>query len=257
MDEYRNHARRCLEAQGFQAECIDETDEERADLLVSDSASKYVVEVKGKEASEAYQELCAEASKNEMATLERPVAYWNRLDAIVGKANAQLVSTPSEMGAFRLLWVACLMGDVDFIHQQFEYTLYGQRLVSAFDKNNVKSIPSILPCYYYDFSAFYRYREVDAVILSGPESGRLCINEFSPRTRDFRYSRMYNLLPDAAIIDPIRLEESGKALAIRADIDRKDEKAKWTYLHDTYGYMTAPLQEWHFKGMISVPISDG
>ncbi len=139
MDHYREHARRCLETKGFQTKCIDEGDEERADLFVSDSAAKYVVEVKGKEASEAYRELCTEADNGAIATLERSIGYRNRLDAIVRKAASQLANTASELTAFRLLWVSCLTGEVDFIHQQFQDTLYGQRLLSAFN-------PSLRSC---------------------------------------------------------------------------------------------------------------
>lgn len=252
MDWDREHVLRYLESNNFQTECIDEADEERADLLVSDHASKYVIEVKGKEASEAYRELCAAADTNGIASLERQVSYSNRLDAIIRKADSQLTNTSSQAGIFHILWVSC-PEDIPFIHQQFKHTLYGQQDLTAF-KQSVKSIPSILPCYYYHYSSFFRCPELDAVILSSPNSGQFCINEFSLRSRALRNSRLCSLFPEAAITDPFNLEKAGKALAIRGNIDRRDERAKWTYLLNAYGYWTAKAMEHHFTGMLSVPV---
>lgn len=255
MDQDREHVRRWLEAAGCKTKNIDEADTERADLLVSDEAANYLVEVKSKEISEKCQDLIIEADSQGTASIGRQIERRNRLDGIVAKANSQLMNTPAPASSFRILWVCCLMGDVAFIHKEFERALYGKQLLIIHDKTG-KALPSTMPCFYYDQSSLLRYREIDAVVLSGPESGYLCINEFSQRLSDFRRTRLFSLFSPAALIDPVYLEKSRKALAIRQNIDRKDTKAKWQYLLDTYGYMTAPMQECQFTGIVSIPLAD-
>lgn len=255
MDQNSEHARCCLEAAGFQAIYIDESDEERADLLVSDDTAQYVLEVKGKEVPDEFRTMVAESDEKGIASISRRISYKNRLDGIIRKAHSQLVTTPYPTSTFRVLWISCLLGDADFIHEQFEFTLFGKEELVVLPKD-FQGTPSVLTCFYYNNSSFYRYKGLDAVILSGPKGGHLCINEFSNRSSSFRLSKMYGYFPETAIIDPWRLEQAGKALAIRTTIDRSDSQAKWKYIFDTYGYMLAPTQIHSFTGLISVPLKE-
>lgn len=251
MDRPKEHARHCLEANGFRVQDIDECSEERADLLASDGVDEYVVEVKSKEVSAECENLIAEAANSGLATLDRDITTRNRIDAVVKKADAQLAATPAAAGAFRILWVSCLSGDACFIHRQFERTLYGDRDVMLHDGHG-KALLRSVPCYYYDFSSFYACPGIDAAILSGPDTGYLCVNDCSPRYEAFRRSRLYAFLPDRAVLDPVRQEQVGEALRILGKIDRRDSTAKWKYLRDTYGYMTAPMRAVQFTGLLSL-----
>jgi hypothetical protein len=255
VDRHREHAKGCLEGSGFRVEEIAEADEERADLRVSDEAALYIVEVKGKEVSAEYRELVASVRGGAVASLSRTIEYRNRLDGIIRKAESQLVSTPAPLGAFGVLWVSCLEGDVGFILAEFERTLYGVCDVAAYQANDLMKRPSIIPCFYYHHSSFFRYQRIDAVVLSGPDGGHLCVNEFAHRPDDFRRSRLYILLSQAnAVMDPPLMERAGQAIAVRGDIDRTDPQAKWDYLRNTYGYMTAPAKDFHGVVMTSVPL---
>jgi len=211
--------------------------------------------VKGEDASEEYRRLDAMSCDGEVACLDRPIEYRNRLDGIVRKAESQLRSTPAPPEAFRILWVSCQAGDAEFIRAEFEQTLYGLKDLAVFDKTLASC--DMLPCFYYDRAAFFRYREIDAAVISGPQGGQLFLNEFGQSPDRFRESRLYTLLAGKrAVMDPQLRERGGVALAIRGDIDRSDDKAKWEYLLETYGYSTAPARSCHFVAVTSVPLRD-
>jgi hypothetical protein len=252
MDQQESHAVDSLEAAGFRTTRIKEkANERRADLLVSDGVSEYLIEVKGKDVSAEYRQLQGEADSEGIACLERVIAYRDRLDGILGHAHSQLIATPPT-DAYRLVWISCLMEDFDFVHQQFEFTLYGKQELVLF--KDLKHLPSTVTCFYYNHSSFFRFREIDAVILSGPSSRYLCLNEFSQKSSEFRQTDLCEFFPDTNIIVPSKIEQSGKAISLPAEIDRSDDKAKWKYIFETYGLMSAPAHVHSFRGLMSVPL---
>ncbi|MGB8657822.1 MAG: hypothetical protein WCE90_08585 [Candidatus Zixiibacteriota bacterium] len=257
--ESTNHARAVLEAQGFVAEPIEEADcpgQRRADLRVGWESERYIVEAKGKDATEQYKSLLEQAQRDGLASLARELKSWNGLSSILEDAEEQLSETARRADEIRLVWLSCLHADAEYVLEAFRRRVFGLRTVMVWEPPGPRLVGDRL-CFYYEFSDFFRYRGIDAVFLAREKGAQLLVNEFSERAPLLRRSHLYAVWSAAnATIDPTVFVADGDAFAIHADIDRSGQKAQWKYIRETYGYLTTVCPEHHFSGLICLSVGD-
>ena len=168
-----------LKDNDFNPSRVSEDDEEKADFLAFDAVDAYVVEVKGKDLPNDYQEFIEKSAIEGQSSLTRRLESLNRIDSIVKKAESQLVNTQAPERALRLLWVLCLNRDADFILDQFKVRLYGMQELAIISQIESSNKVSALPCFYYGYSSFFRFHRIDAAVLLSVEGAYFCVNEFS------------------------------------------------------------------------------
>ncbi len=248
------HFRAVCESEGFTVTRLLERESlgRTADFLIEFAPSRYLVEVKEKQAGLEFQEFVDEAAEKGIATAGRIIERRNGLSKIVRDAATQLCETP-EPADFRIVWISCLHEDSSFQFEQLERTIYGMVTLTTHASNG--TVLGTKPCFYYQFNEMFGMPSIDAVILSGENGGRLCVNNFSPKLQEFRRSKLYKMF-GTAVWDPLKLEASERALVIDGDVDRRDSKALWRFIKDKYGVLTAKMIESQFSGLISVKIDE-
>lgn len=192
----------------------------RADLRAVDSSASYVVEVKHKTDDVAfYRNHAQRLASGEVVARSGPLWRNNRIDAILKDGRDQIDKTPTSRNDFRLIW---------FFADGIDRVLHRKRVFASFYgfvQLLALAPPAehIVDCFYFDFSAAWSMRSVDAMVLTDGIDISLCLNEFSRNITTFRESGICKQLTDA-IVDPVRLRNDKRILAIyRDDLSRKCE----------------------------------
>jgi len=254
-DEFSKlHAKICLAGNGFAVEDVPQVPgQPRADLRVRWHDEEYLVEAKGKTETAGWCALLSEARAQGVATIGREVKKVNAISAVIRKAHKQLLATPADNHAFRILWLVAAHPDSNFVLASVEKRLYGlENLVAV---RSPRRQPETRPCYYYCHSDFLRFPGLDAAILSTKEAGRMCINSFSSRRDQLRMSRLYQILAEnGAIRDPEIEEERGHAFLIEDRINRSARGEQWNFLRKKYGYKTCVMADSYFNGLVNIDL---
>jgi hypothetical protein len=223
-------ARKFFEHLGYVVTKIPEVDnEKRADYRVEDAADLFIVEVKGRGPDLNFTRQLEEFA---YAESQQPVDRMNRISKQISNAADQLAAT-DDGSALRLIAFVAAGDDPDLQVEQFQRTLYGTVDLLQEGDSEVTAVP----CFYFTFNDFFRFRHVDgAVILSPRRGAKLCVNDFSDRRDRLRTSKLYQTLSaSGAITDPMVLEKSGKAfVADTDDLNRRDETAVLDYVRKKY-----------------------
>ena len=95
------------------------------------------------------------------------------------------------------------------------------------------------PCFYFTFNEFYSLRHIDAALIlfqTGDKGHcKLCVNNFSPRSKEFQLTDLYtNLKENNAICDPQQLETMNHAFVADCALDRHDEDQILLYVKQKY-----------------------
>ncbi|MCI0330963.1 MAG: hypothetical protein L0196_08480 [candidate division Zixibacteria bacterium] len=210
---------------------IPQQDQRTPDFETSIGIERYTLELKIKDDDpkdiQNREELLKKGEIVKTTTLLSP---RNTLSGIIEDGVNQLNEFDPSRNSFQIVWLHC-EGQNPSIHwERFHATLYGtETLVS-------RGCGSMLWCYYYYDSSFFRYREkLDGALLTKFENElvlndataeasegmevQLCINSLSSRADLFRRSELAKKLSQA-LCDPIS-EESRGALIADCDFDRK------------------------------------
>ncbi|MDC0710015.1 hypothetical protein POL68_16185 [Stigmatella sp. ncwal1] len=246
-------AQELLESNHFFVEKISESDRRTADFFVSKNNDSYLIEVTEKEPANAFTQMIQTASKEGLGTLIRELNRNNRLDGIIKEKVDQLRTTDRE-SEFRLLWIAGLHGDADFLRDVLTQTLYGIAQLLVFHSTNLDvlnaSPPTPRACFYYDYFSFYRLPDLDGVIFSAQGRKTLFVNPFGDKTSAFRKSEMHDLFKTiGTVADPDTIKDPS-VLFLGLDVDRSDQRAKWEYIKKTYGILTSRMVESSFHGVL-------
>ncbi|NJM10002.1 MAG: hypothetical protein HC883_03700 [Bdellovibrionaceae bacterium] len=246
-NQAEEYARRVFEAHEFRVDRLEAPDGGRcADFLVTKESDSFLLEVTDKRESDFLSNLLLKAKDGGIATASRKSSFSNRIDGILRDKEEQLVQTSRMYPNIpRVVWLSALNRDSEYILRCVKNTAYGLQTVSVLSASGEFISKR---CFYRTHSAFFRFQNIDAVILAGIEGGTFCLNEFSKRAATVRDSNLAQMFPPEGRIDPIRLERSGKAYCVRGDINRRDDKAVWQYLYDTYGVRTALMHSSEFVG---------
>jgi hypothetical protein len=122
---------------------------------------------------------------------------------------------------------------------QFEATLYGSTYLHTTERYG--------NCYFFYDSDFFKYCDVlDAAIISTASKGRLLLNPLSPRYVRMKDSSLIKHFTEGSIIDPIELEDEGKAFLVDSDVNRADEQAVLQYLKEKYKTNKVAVVEMHY-----------
>ena len=245
-----NYTRMIFESHGFSVMRLEPTDGIRcADYLGTKDSESFLVEVTDKSESDFLSNLLSEADIEGIATGSRELAFSNLIDGILRDKEKQLEQTSMMYPDIpRVVWLSALNRDSRHILRCVKQTVYGLQTLAVPDASG--EFNSKL-CFYRNHSAFFKYQNIDALILANKEGGILCINEFSNRSDMIRASKLDEMFPPESRVDPLDLEKAGKAYCVRGDIPRKDDKAVWAYLYDTYGARTSVMHSSEFVGYVS------
>lgn len=243
------YARRVFETDGFLVTRLELPDVGRcADYLVIKDSESFFLEVTDKSASDFLSDLLSKAEVKGIATGSRDLTFSNRIDGILHDKEKQLVQTSMVYPDIpRVIWLSALNLDSRYILRCVKQTVYGLQTLAICGASGEFSSKM---CFYRTHSAFFKFQNIDALILADSEGGTLCLNEFSKRAAMVRASKLVKMFPPEARIDPLDLEKTGKAYCVRGDIPRKDDKAVWQYLYNTYGVRTSVMLSSEFVGYI-------
>jgi hypothetical protein len=216
-------------SRGFVVIEIPEVETQTPDLAVEKEGQRFLVEIKTKE--DDPQELADRLEvlrRGQIADSATPFIPQNTISRIIKKAAEQLLAYPDETNAFRLVWLLALGSDANGQYEQFRSTLYG--LTNVVGPDN----PTLIPCYYLHHSGFFRWRNsLDGAVIATPEGAELCLNTFSPRYEEFKYSEVGRMF-GTSVVDPLELERKGKTYLADCEIDRNDENAVLSYAARKY-----------------------
>jgi Archaeal holliday junction resolvase (hjc). len=175
------HVREFLEKQGFKVQRIPTVSgQKRADYHVTDSEKTYVVEVKGKTTGdEAYIESLMSSGEG---FREEFLGRTNSISQGIREAAEQLLATPAESEAFRIVVFVATGDDPDTQALQIESTLYGT--VELLSASSDGSGAVATPCFYFTFNEFFNLRSVDAALIFIPNGSRVYVNNFSQRVQE-------------------------------------------------------------------------
>jgi hypothetical protein len=253
-DREEAHMRRVLEAEGFAVCRVPTTSTETADYRVSDGDNRYVIEVKRKEDDdariEAFNKKFAETGE---ARREEPAGRTNAIAGIIQKAAGQLKSIACP-GEFKVIWFAPRGESPELQIDQFRSTVYGEVPMILVTGNQVR--PPV-PCYYYTFSKFFEFKEVDAAIVATESKGLLYLNDFSQSASQFRATKLFKMFEACnAAVDPTARERVGEALILDGSVNRRDKAACYSALLKKYSFRPDQLLPFE-EGQVSIARIDG
>lgn len=242
MEAGKSLASAILPNLGFQVEDVPVGDGRTADLLVTDLESqRYLIEVKEKIESESQAQQRIEIlDRGDLYEQADPLCRDNRISGIFLDAQKQLDATPKQTGTFQLIWFHANGVDADLKLEQAFATFYGYVPLIA-----LSPCEDAMPeCFYFDYSAAFHMRTVQALILTeGEKSLQVCLNEFGERVDDFRRSLLCRKFVEiGGIVDPVQMAADGKIIACRADVPRKNEDEVAKALQVQTGILYSPIR---------------
>jgi hypothetical protein len=253
-EDSKIYARRMFTGLGYTVTQIPESKEykkKRADLKAIYKDETIIIEAKSKEPHMGFKELLKETKSEGLATCSRKIIPWSALSSVIREATRQLRATPAPKKAPRVLLISCIHCDWSYVLDAFRYLLYGEVILSLWRYTD--TFPDqcgCRPCYYYHFSEFLKYPVLDAVILGGLNGPTLLVNEFGERKTQIQKSLLYSEAKrNNSLYDPEIKRANGKALAIFSK-KRLNEKERWQYILDTYGYRTCLMSQYQFNGLV-------
>lgn len=223
-----------FEIHGFHVEriCAAEN-EKRADYLVKDNSSSYLVEVKGRVEDERHME---KLMRDGIASKEEVVGRTNPVSKQIREAAEQLQSDFTSHDGFQIIALVAEGHDPPMQATQFESTIYGKvELITEMKDGEARTTP----CFYFTYNEFYNLRHMDAALIlfqTGAKGySKLCVNNFSPRSREFQLTRLYKSHNEhEAICDPRQLEKINHAFIADCNLDRHDEAQILEYVKQKY-----------------------
>lgn len=221
---------------GFDAEPIEETVDERPDLVARKSGTTMYVEVKSR-VEDAHLRAAMESvrvgeTKQILSSLDKD----NSVSKHVKKANGQLAEL-ARRGDFRLLWFRTEQTlFAHNAHLQACATLLGVRTVLV----EIAGTMVQRDCLYAGHADFFRYRDIDGAMIEvtgpgmeGAGPAFLVLNEFSPRAGAFTESPIVEAFSDA-VFDATRPPQSAPFYVMSGSADRRDDVAVLSALQEKY-----------------------
>jgi hypothetical protein len=251
-NEEERFARAALERHGFEVIRLDATAErKRPDFLVKDGVDKYLVEVR--RLTDPEQQAAA-FRQGEVVSVSAPVGYDERLYSKARKKRKQITSEDPTGEMFHVLWFT----PSGIFHEHREVadrvgdTMYGIAEVGLWGAGD--PLPTVR-CLYAKPSFFYRFREIDAVIVASERGGLALVNEFADGYDLFVESRLGATLRGTnTLVDPKEIAEREGVYRVDPALRFSDEKALEEHLAKVIGHPTViVLNPQHHQSMVLVP----
>jgi hypothetical protein len=198
------------------------------DFRASDGKDVYWVEVKERTGDER---LAQAFIGKDVSLIEKPLGYDPRTDSILRSAVKQLdsLASPQEPG-LTIVWLE--------MHSPFENGLHSeQAIATVFGAAEILDTGHSQPkaCYFFGESAFFRFKQLDAVVVDEPSGPLLCVNPYAHRRERFRQSKFFEFFRTRAVLDAAEEELTGRAYsAFGCDLDRKDERGMLDFVKARY-----------------------
>ena len=226
-----SEARRFFESLGYVVTRIPESsDGQQADYSIENGIDQFIAEVKSRG-----QDVEFERSMEQFghAESQQTTGRSNPISKQISVATRQIAATADqEPSSLRVIVFVAAGDDPDMQVEQFQATLYGRVYLLREGDAGVVAVP----CFYFTFSDFFRFNDVDAAVVITPAGARLYINSFAGRRDRLRQSKLHKVLSAAgAVTDPEAQEQRGDAFLADTDIDRRDETAILDYVRRKYG----------------------
>jgi hypothetical protein len=229
-DSKRDAVQRRLELLGFNVKSIDEHESEcRPDLLAIADQRKLYVEVKTRTGDRNLRAQMESVLAGQTAAALTALDKHNSISADIEYARNQLASLAMQ-DDFRLLWFQADNGL--FVHNALEQigaTLYGIRMIIEGEPGAERPCA----CIYAGHADFYRFPEIDGVIVEVDQLITLLINPFSARRQDFAQSHIARVLGDS-VFDVNKAEAKGILCIAAANAPRRDDNALLDHLRGRY-----------------------
>jgi hypothetical protein len=225
-----SRTREFFEFIGFQVERIPEVGhEKRADYWVDDSQSLYLVEAKERKDDSEYIKALYEDGE---AYREDELGPNALVAAIIKDAVKQIVATPKKGDCLNVISFVSLGTEPQVYAEQFRSTLMGTvDIVYEMKEGAAKA----KPCFYYGFSKFFDFKEIDAALVFLGKKVQLLTNCFSTKMIKLRNSKLYKLLDEhSAVCDPDILEGRGEAFIADCTFSRHKKQDVENYVKDKY-----------------------
>jgi hypothetical protein len=218
----------------FSAERIPESPKEgnRADIKAEKDNDHFLIEVKSRQDHPELMSDIKGARPLEIVEYEKGLSRSNTLSGIIRKAVSQLIATPDSYNSFKIIWFRSVEALIEDEMSFLKSTLYGINHLIVRQSNGRISHS---PCYYFDINEFYKYEDLEGVILDNGQGLELCVNGFSRRISEFTVSSLYNFFSSHnAVTDPLKLEEESKIMVADTQIPRKNQGAIMDYIQKKY-----------------------
>ncbi len=232
-DPNRDAVRTRLEALGFVVCCIPETSEfPQPDLAAQDEDAMMYVEVKTRTEDRVLRGEMEAVSIGKTVDIQTTLEKHNSISADVKHASRQLSAAASSRD-FRLLWYRADRGlFVSNTKEQIGSTLFGMRMVLA-ERPPFEARP--WHCAYAGHADFFRFPEIDGVIVEVNDLISIFLNPFSPRRHEFAMSRIVRILgADHAVFDIQRVIADGMLFAVDGDAPRRNDYQLLEHLRRNY-----------------------
>ena len=243
MEHAKQIAIEILEGIDYCTESIPESSvphEKRADISANGTDDRYVIEVKHRFDDPIRKQGINERLANgEVVSTEEPLCYSNRVDAILRHGLKQINKTPKTADTFNLLWLHADGMDADLKARRARNTFYGlvhlvPRMLESPDARQTQ-------CFYFDHNTSIRLPTVHGLVIVDGEYLEICINEFAESADAFRKSSLITKLGNA-VTDPLQLESTGDAIALRSDVSRSDEQLVLQKIYELTSNRYTPIR---------------
>jgi len=175
-----------LASKGIPAEEVPCTECKTPDILICrDAPDETLLEIKQKEDDkDEIAELDSDLEAGGIVSRSKSLSNWNRADTVIRDGIRQMKSIDPDKKALRVVWVHCIGHYCHVYADRLKATIYGtQKLVS-------ENIDSLITCFYFHESTFYRRRnDLDGVVVWDENEAWLYLNDHSPRFEQMLGSR--------------------------------------------------------------------
>ncbi len=216
---------------GFHAEPIPEASHKTPDLKIKLHEGDIIVEVKSKEDDKQFRDLLESPPGTSLS--------YNISSAASALHDAwrQIHDFPErDKEDFTLIWfITRKVGGVTVLTTRHIKTyLYGIEIISG--RKADRKVFNLIDCYFFNESFFFKYKNLDGVVLQDAQLVELCLNPCSPHYKTFKSMKLAEVFRDhSSVIDPREMEARGKCFFADCDISRKDKDGIVRYLQSKYG----------------------
>lgn len=220
--------------QGFHVEKIPESKDESPDFLViTQSDTRLLIELKQKFNSESFEDRKNEALDNgEIFESFDVLSRTSLFSKVIRKAAKQLAAQKEKYNAkYCLAFLEATGPDSSGKVTKFKVNLYGSKTILT-TGNKVLDVP--IDCYFYSHSDFFNNKDIlDGAFVVGNSTLTLCVNPLSLNYPEFINSDFVTKFRPG-VLDPLEQENLGKAFVIMGSIDRNDTSKLNSHLAQKY-----------------------
>jgi len=228
VDTDKHFVKSLLENMQFDVELVPEACYKTPDIKLLMPESDVLVEVIAKEDDKQLRDLLDSPSGTILPYNVAPA------ETKIRDAWRQIRDFPyRDQQDFTLIWfITRKVGGVTvLVKLNIKTLLYGIEIIS--DQGVER------PCYFFNESFFFKYKDLDGVILHEAQLENqlidLCLNPFSPRYSTFKSMKLTEFFLDRfSVIDPWEMEVAGECFLVDCDIPRQDKDGIVRYLKDKY-----------------------